>query len=184
MEKKNKQDTAVHDQEKQQQQQQQQQQSQEESKQPQTKKIKETVTNIDIDKLTENAVQKSLNELILNYSNPQNVSSFEKNLDQFKKGQDMLFSYIKQIPLTQYNQLYSNKEIPPNYLLQIVNSMQNQGIQTDKELSLQILTSISKISKISLTVMFLSKSEKEKIKQVLDQLNAPDEIYKTFQIKR
>lgn len=135
---------------------------------------------MDLDKLTETAVQQSLNELVSNFTAPNSTSQFEKNLDQFKKGPDMLFSYVKQIPLDLYGTFYNNKEIPPNYLLQLCRSLFNQGVKTDAPASLNIITALSKTNKLSLTIMFLSKKEKEEIKQLLDALKAPESLFTTF----
>ena len=66
--------------------------------------------------------------------------------------------------------LYQNKDIPIDYLVMVLQSIQQTGLQDDPDTSLQLLQSLVQTNKFDLAAKCLTKKEKALVKEILAEL--------------
>ena len=88
---------------------------------------------------------------------------FEKAFNSFKKRPDVYFSYLKFVGFKIIPDLYKSNEVSYNLLAGIIQSIKNQGIENEENISFSmgLLEAISKTKNFQLIKKFLKKSDKE-----------------------
>lgn len=110
--------------------------------------------------MAEGAVKEVLQQLMHGDSLPKHTNQFEQNCKAFKKHINLLFYYLKRLPVGMLHKLYQNKDIPIDYLIMVLQTIHQTGLNDDKQHSLQLLLSLTKTNKFDLAVKCLTKKEK------------------------
>ncbi len=91
---------------------------------------------------------------------PKHTNQFEQNCKAFKKHVSLLFYYLKRLPVGMVHMLYQSKDIPIDYMVMVLQTIHQTGLQDDKTVSLQLLLSLTKTNKFDLAAKCLTKKEK------------------------
>lgn len=139
---------------------------------PPVKKIKP-----DLLTKTENITKKAMDELIMDFKQPNSASQFETELNSFKDHHDKLIAYLCRQNLDNIKTLYTTKQIEIKYLLKI-----NTAINEVKELDdpskdkLVGLFDVLALSKnFKLTIKMLLKKEKQQLADLFEKLRTGDD---------
>lgn len=101
---------------------------------------------------------------------PKNTNAFEQNCKAFKKHVPLLFYYLKRLPGGMLHMLYQSKDIPIDYLVMVLQTIQQTGLQDDPEAALHLLQSLVQTNKFDLAAKCLTKKEKALVKEILNEL--------------
>ncbi|KRX03752.1 hypothetical protein PPERSA_04260 [Pseudocohnilembus persalinus] len=137
------------------------------------------IDNQYLDNVAKSAMDQVLEKMINEEELPKNPTTFEKNLDAFKKQPERLYHYLQRFKQKNFEEIYKKKDLPPDYLIFIAKNLKQKE---DKQKVLEIFQGLAKTNKFSLCVMCLSKKEKQEIKEVLESVNADQELLKQYKL--
>lgn len=98
---------------------------------------------------------------------PSTSYAFEADINSLKKDSERLFDYVSNIPPSTYSKIYKNTDIQPDYLVLILEAL-NQ-FETDNDKILNILYHFSLAQNITMTMMFFNEKDRNLIEQLIEK---------------
>lgn len=98
---------------------------------------------------------------------PSTSYAFEADVNSLKKDSERLYDYISNIPPSTYSKIYKNVDIQPDYLVLILEALNQYESDSDKILN--ILYHFSLAQNITMTMMFFNDKDRALIEQLIEK---------------
>ena len=92
---------------------------------------------------------------------PKTAAGLEKDFNQLKRDSNLVYKYMKQVPLKTIEQLFKTPEVSTEVLSGILTAISTHGISDVDSCkhACQFLTSLSKANNFDMTLMFMEDKE-------------------------
>lgn len=129
-------------------------------------------------------VQDAKKKAVMNFkmddmSMPQSLSELQRYWAMFSEVDQKLIEYVTSLNYDSVDKLFEKSSIESDFLMKIV-QLVNQDI--DPNISARLMRSVAKNPKLSLTVKFLTKKEKDLVRSALEKIGNPDDLKSAFNL--
>ncbi|KAI8821101.1 uncharacterized protein EV422DRAFT_567428 [Fimicolochytrium jonesii] len=114
------------------------------------------------------------------YAVPKSMYEFERDWKSLKNDADAIYTYLKAIDPKDYNRIFKSS-LESNYLSKIIEVLHTHFRRdNDYNVAFGMLKNLSQLPRFNMTVMFLSRKEKQMVTEVIAWLSSREDAGATY----
>jgi hypothetical protein len=129
-------------------------------------------------------VQDAKRKAVMNFkmddmSMPQSLSELQRYWAMFSEVHEKLIEYVTSLNYDHLDKLFEKSSIESDFLMKIVQLIKEE---LDPKIGARLIRSVARNSKLSLTIKFLTKKEKDLLRSALEKIGNLDDLKSAFNL--